>query len=460
MRRHDHRGARSPGIYTCLGGVLFAVLSAWSAPVLGESMDAVTSGKSLERTGEASEPVALEFAVGDRLSIRLFERYVPDDGTGAWSSLIEFPEVSGEYVVQEDGTIFLPLLGELSFAGQTQPALREEVSRRFKRTHGGSVEFTVRIVERDPVYVTGAVTSPGAYRHVPGMTVLHAVTLAGGLPGTGADMWRRFDVGRERERLQQTELTLARLHAKSAVLEAEAANREPNPPASLVAMLGQGRAAEFLQEARALRAVERQRSSAQDGSYKLVIDTLKAEFGVMKEALAEAENTMALRVKRVDTVTDLHKKGLANDATYNIASDALIEARRHWHETRKAFAQVQRSLTEAEQERQRLLLDDHIEREHERAALRAQIADFKVTRETIAQMLSGATDYAPSRTDREVEIIVLRRSVDGVAEIRLDERAPVKPGDLIEIRATPEEHVLWPSGTGSSSVVEQPLERQ
>jgi protein involved in polysaccharide export with SLBB domain len=443
MRPNDRCGVRGFAVFTCLAGVL----SAWSAPALGESTGSVTTGKSRELTQDARNPSALEFAVGDRLSVRLFERYVPDDGTGAWSSLIEFPEVSGEYVVQEDGTIFLPLLGELSFAGQTQQVLREEVSRRFQRTHGRPVEFTVRIVERDPVYVTGDVTSPGAYRYIPAMTVLHALTLAGGLPGTGADAWRRFDLARERGRLRQTELTLARLDAKSAVLEAEAADRQPNPRASLVAMVGQDRSTELLQEALALRTLERQRASAEDEAHKFVIDKLEAELAVMKEALVEAEKTIALRVKRVDTVADLHDEGLANEATYNMAGDALIDARKNWHETRIAFAHVQRSLLEAQQERQRLILDDHLERERERAALRAQIADHKATREMISQMLLRAINYAPSATDGEAEIIVLRRSVDGVAEIRLDERAPLKPGDLIKVRVTPEKQALLPSGT-------------
>jgi protein involved in polysaccharide export with SLBB domain len=443
MRPHANWGARGLGVCICLAGVL----SAWPAPALGESTASAAIGKSREWTQEAGDPAALEFAVGDRLSIRLFERHVPDDGTGAWSSLIEFPEVSGEYVVQEDGTIFLPLLGELSFAGQTQSALREDVAQRFQRAHGGSVEFAVRILERDPVFVTGAVANPGTYQHVPGMTVLHALTLAGGLPGTGADVWRRFDLGRERERLQQTELMLARLEGKKAVVEAEAADRHLGPPASLIAMVGQERAEELLKEALALRTLERQRAAAQDEAYKFVIETLEAEFAVVKEALVEAENTIALRLKRVETMASLQNRGFANEITYNNAADALVEARRHWHETRKAFAHAQRSLVEAQQERQRLSLDDHIEREQDLATLRAQIAEHKVTRETITRMLLGAINDAPFPTDGKVEIIVLRRSGNGVAEIRLDEHAPVKPGDLIKVQAPPEEQALLPSRT-------------
>jgi polysaccharide export outer membrane protein len=37
------------------------------------------------------------------------------------------------------------------------------------------------------VYVTGAVARPGTFRHEPGMTVLQALTLAGGVSARGSE---------------------------------------------------------------------------------------------------------------------------------------------------------------------------------------------------------------------------------------------------------------------------------
>ncbi len=468
MKPYHDRAARGAAVSACLAALLSVVLLTWPAAARGESVESGGVGKPAEPAQEAQDPAAFEFAVGERLGVRLFERYAPDDGAGGVSNLIEFPEVSGEYVVQEDGKVFLPLLGELSVAGRTQQALREEVAQRFQHAHGRSVEFTVRILERDPVYVTGDVATPGAYRFVPAMTVLHAITLAGGLPGSAGDAWRRLDLAREQERLRQTELTLARLEAKSAVLEAEAASREATPSPTLVALVGQERAADLVQKAVAMRKLERERARAEDEAHRLIIEKLEAELAVMKEALTEAENTMVLRVKRVDAAADRHDKGLANEATYNMASDALVEARRNWHERRMALANVQRSLVEAQQVRQRLNLDDLLERERERETLKAQLTDHKITRETIAQMLLGATAYADPARGGRIKIVVLRRSVNGLADIQLDQRillkpkdlikvrnglielqldehALLKPGDLIKIEAGPEEQAMLPS---------------
>ncbi len=70
------------------------------------------------------------FAVGDRLELRLFERYGGEPGGQAISTLVEFREVSGDDVVQEDGTIFLPLLGAVRFAHFSAAAATPEGRER------------------------------------------------------------------------------------------------------------------------------------------------------------------------------------------------------------------------------------------------------------------------------------------------------------------------------------------
>ena len=63
-----------------------------------------------------------ELAVGDRLRIVFYSRLggsAVADGTKApnLSSLTERQDMAGEYVVQLDGTIFLPFLGKVSALG-------------------------------------------------------------------------------------------------------------------------------------------------------------------------------------------------------------------------------------------------------------------------------------------------------------------------------------------------------
>jgi polysaccharide export outer membrane protein len=46
---------------------------------------------------------------------------------------------------------------------------------------------TIFVPRAAQVYVTGAVTRPGTFRHEPGMTVLQALTLAGGVSARGSE---------------------------------------------------------------------------------------------------------------------------------------------------------------------------------------------------------------------------------------------------------------------------------
>src|SRR4051794_8526740 len=54
------------------------------------------------------------YAIGDRLKISFFEAVGAPAGGPTLRSLIERSELSGEYVVQADGTVFLPLVGALT----------------------------------------------------------------------------------------------------------------------------------------------------------------------------------------------------------------------------------------------------------------------------------------------------------------------------------------------------------
>ena len=90
-------------------------------------------------------------------------------------------QVSGEYQVDDAGNVALPLLGPVHAAGRTSSGLAEAVAAALKTRalyRDPSVVAEVRTYR--PVYILGEVTKPGAYPYVPGMTVLTAVSIAGG----------------------------------------------------------------------------------------------------------------------------------------------------------------------------------------------------------------------------------------------------------------------------------------
>lgn len=88
---------------------------------------------------------------------------------------------NNSYVVGDTGTIAVPLLPPVPAAGKTvdelQAALAEAIrGRDLLRTPSVSVQ----IQKYRPFYILGEVQRPGQYPFVPGMSVLAAVSTAGG----------------------------------------------------------------------------------------------------------------------------------------------------------------------------------------------------------------------------------------------------------------------------------------
>jgi protein involved in polysaccharide export with SLBB domain len=105
------------------------------------------------------------------------------------------PDLSGEFVVGETGTLVHPLYRDLAVAGVPVSRLDSEFSmvlRRFDTTP----EFVVEPLFRIPV--TGQVRQPNVYSVPAYMTVAQAVMLAGGtLEEARADRVRLIRNGRE-----------------------------------------------------------------------------------------------------------------------------------------------------------------------------------------------------------------------------------------------------------------------
>lgn len=91
------------------------------------------------------------------------------------------PDISRTIPVRPDGKISLPLLNDVQAAGLTAMqlggAIREGLT---KYITSPQVTVTVTEINSRRVYVTGEVTRPGALALLPNMTVLQALTSAGG----------------------------------------------------------------------------------------------------------------------------------------------------------------------------------------------------------------------------------------------------------------------------------------
>lgn len=93
-------------------------------------------------------------------------------------------DLSGKFQVSEQGTIDYPLVGRLEVAGLTPPQVATLLSKKLADGYLKSPQVRVLAEgyqSKKKVYVWGQVTKSGTFNYTGGMTLIEALTLAGGL---------------------------------------------------------------------------------------------------------------------------------------------------------------------------------------------------------------------------------------------------------------------------------------
>src|SRR5215472_9821995 len=90
-------------------------------------------------------------------------------------------ELTRSVPVRPDGRISLPLLNDVQAAGLTPTQLADQLTTKFKKfVANPQVTVIVTQINSQRVYILGEAARPGAYPLLPGMTVLQALSSAGG----------------------------------------------------------------------------------------------------------------------------------------------------------------------------------------------------------------------------------------------------------------------------------------
>lgn len=91
------------------------------------------------------------------------------------------PEISRVVPVRPDGKISLPLLNDVQAAGLTPGQLASQLTDSLKKfVTNPQVTVIVTTINSQRVYIIGEMSRPGAFPLLPNMTVLEALSSAGG----------------------------------------------------------------------------------------------------------------------------------------------------------------------------------------------------------------------------------------------------------------------------------------
>ena len=90
-------------------------------------------------------------------------------------------ELNGQYIVQDDGTVRMLLIGSVPAAGLTADQLQAKIEEKLKAgRYLTQPHASVAIITYRQYYILGEVAGPGGYPYVSGMNVLSAVAAAHG----------------------------------------------------------------------------------------------------------------------------------------------------------------------------------------------------------------------------------------------------------------------------------------
>jgi protein involved in polysaccharide export with SLBB domain len=351
-----------------------------------------------------------------------------------------YPELSGEYRVNADDTVSVPVVGRISIASMTLPQLEHHLARRVSEITGKQNYVTVEIAAYKPVFVTGYVARAGAIQWQPGITVLRAVALSGGIfrptqqgsvGSTGVEVAKT----RIRKGIDQQKRLLAALERLRAERDGK---QQLEIAATLVELVGED-------EARSLTAAQRviftsrhssleaqlaalARASALAAQELEALTTQKARVDeqliLRREMRAKVQALVAKAIVRVDRsleedlkVADLEEKSV---------NTAVARAR-----VLATLAGLQREGVLLKQERQSAVESEiyKVELEIAQAAIDVEGAEDeyrRITGENLAQM--NGKSFTP-----KITYSITRIGPNAEEKMSAQEADVLRPGDVLVV---------------------------
>jgi len=135
-----------------------------AAPARPATTGSVTASAQAGPAGVTASTDDYRLGVADKIRILIFDE----------------PSLSGEFLVNANGKLSLPLIGDVDAAGVTTTALAATIQRKLADGYLREPRVSIDVLTFRPYYILGEVNKPGEYPYSSGLTVLNAVATAEG----------------------------------------------------------------------------------------------------------------------------------------------------------------------------------------------------------------------------------------------------------------------------------------
>ena len=384
----------------------------------------------------AATAQAADYQLGsmDRLRIRVVEWQTAEGAVRDWSS------ISGDYVVGPSGSVSLPFIGEMPAAGKTTAEVAAAIGDGLQQKLGlpNRPDASVELAEFRPVFVSGDVETPGKFPYDPQLTVLKAVSLAGGLrrsadSGDGAE--RNFITA------QGTYDVLAAqrdgLLARRARLAAEADGKQEIAFPPELGKSADGR--KLIAAETAFMAAREKRLRLQLAAIDDLKQLLQSEISSLEKKIATQNRQVELSRTELQGIGNLKDQGLVVNARVLSIEQTIAELEGKVLDMETASLRAKQDIAKATQDATALQNDRDAEIAQDRQQTEADIDEVTLKMGMHTNLMAEALARDPAAagsagTAAPVISYAIVRTVDGKAsQTAADENTPVLPGDVIKV---------------------------
>ncbi len=411
-------------------------------PKTGQSPDAAGASAVLPRNGRArfarSGLLALAVLMLARGAAGQEAAYRVEPGDRLTLSVLGQPELVGEFVIGGEGSLLLPLVGDVAVASLTVQEIQKRLTERLADGYLHQPVVSVRITEMRPVYVLGDVKTPGSYPFRYGASVLSTIALAGGfaLPEQ-AQAGLRTEFLLAEERVRSLETTRRMLMLRRARLEAQrddaAAFRVPD------GLPADAELARLAASEREVLTIQRKALATEIGLLQQQKPRIEAEIAGNRAQTAAEQTQLALIQDHLASYNQLISNGLARRYTG-------IELQREEARNKGTIARLASELARLDLNVGEITM--RIE-EARNAYMRRVMAELQDTRARLgdaeialpiarevreARIQQGGSLGSVPAGELRRSVVITRRRDGRITHIAADAATALCPGDIVEIR--------------------------
>ncbi len=370
----------------------------------------------------------------DKLHIRVVEWQTAEGAVRDWST------ISGDYMVGPSGNISLPFIGEMPAAGKTTAEIAAAIGEGLQQKLGlpDRPDASVELAEFRPVFVTGDVQTPGKYQYDPQLTVLKAVSLAGGLRRSSdfGDGERNFITAQGNYDVLVAEHD--GLIARRARLMAEADDKQEIEFPDELGKSPLGK--KLIANETAFMAAREKRLRLQLAAIDDLKQLLQSEISSLAKKIATQNRQVELSRTQLKGIGSLANQGLVVNQRVLSIEQTIAELEGKVLDMETASLRAKQDIAKATQDATALQNDRDAEVAEDRQQTEADIEDvtLKMGMHTnlMAEALARDPAAAGNAASRAAPLVsyAIVRTIDGKAsEMAADENTTVLPGDVIKV---------------------------